>query len=288
MKTKKELKTEIAKERTRERAVPDEHIDRATEDRGIAAENPFAIYDSPEAHRPGISALDNIRHLAHRHKKVLYLILISSILLSILQPLGPRSMASAEGILIAYFDRSKGDSGDWVYEISSEPTSEEVHRSLFQALGEFTWGGLGFKEISKSEESFQLYVADQMATDVLVRAAMQEGLLNDPKNKLIIENAVRKAVADIYLFAKIDGTHRDFRPKVDAGEIRAALQTINNLELLNKADLNEKRVWVEYMLNLQKRERISGVIAEERRQIVSQLRGSMGYRVRSSKIDQPE
>lgn len=167
----------------------------------LRVENPDAIYQDPPKETPS----SRFRAFANRSKTLMYGIVLVAMAGGIAASM--RSVTGLDGRLESYFQRFAGKPPGGGYQVAASQVDESELR-LSHAIHERLAGPVDYR----------LFVQEQFETDLVLRAALDEGMLSTPEAAMILETALRRAAADYYMRKKYSA---DLAPRqVTAGEAK--------------------------------------------------------------------
>lgn len=150
----------------------------------LEVENPSALYDDP----PRETSSDRFRFFARSSKRLIFGVLLIAMTAGIAGAL--TQTPSYDRLLEGYFAMRQGpDSSGYLAASAHISAAElkanyETHRRLLGSV------------------DYNAFAAEQFETDILLRAALDEGLLSSPEAKVILESALRRAAAQYYIRKK--------------------------------------------------------------------------------------
>ena len=178
----------------------------------INPENPHALYTDGGISGPPGTKWERWRHLAFRWKGLIYAILLGSIVLVIVASI-KTDRSSFQTMIEKYFAyQGNGDlNGDWSYTVENHVFDQSTLNARYPVLARYTYGATGSRGIIDNKEYFGQFIQDEYETDMLVYAAMAQGVYADPEAKVILERALRKAAAEYYIYTRIRTLMPDLR-----------------------------------------------------------------------------
>lgn len=154
----------------------------------IRVEDPGALYEEP----PSQTSYGRFRSFALGSKRIIYAIVLVAMVGGIAASM--RSVTGFEGRLESYFQRFTGKLPPSGYQIAASEIDESELRSNFEIHKRL----LGPLE-------YTTFVREQFETDLVLRAALDEGLLSSPEAAMVLETALRRAAAEYYIRKKFSG-----------------------------------------------------------------------------------
>jgi hypothetical protein len=157
----------------------------------IRVENPHALYEEPPAdpHFNAETRAGRFRLFAHRNKRIIYAVVLLAIVLGFAA--GFRTTPGFESTLESYFNRFHASMPDAAYQVAGAHVDKAHLRAVYESHKRL----LGAVDYSA-------FAQEQFETDLVLRAALDEGMLSSPEASLILESALRRAAADYYLRKK--------------------------------------------------------------------------------------
>lgn len=239
--------------------------------------DPLALYKEHSFDTPPTGSFEKFRRFALTTKGAVYALLLLSIVLPMAIILKDRSPDSPEQIVRNYFGRFSSASSNSVYSIGPVHISAQHIERLHGAVVRFTIGPGGATEYMSDANNNALFARDQFETDLLVNAALTEGVLKSEDARLVIENSLRHAIADYYLYSRLSTEQSDFRIVVPREEILDMYE--KNREFYSKQGLSrsESLLVIERSLYQVRRDALNLQILRARQEIIETLKDRAGY-----------
>lgn len=249
----------------------------------FSPEDPLALYREHHFQGPPATRFEAFRRFAVRSRRFVYGLLLAGIVGPILLMMTSRQPESAEEILLSYFNRASTlNESSPLYSIGEARFAENQLRRLFGAVLKFTWGEKGSADGAKDQVVFDQFAREQYETDLLVSAALKEGTLRSAEARLILENAVRHAAADYYLYRQMASADSNFRITVPREEVLAVYA--KNKEFYTRHGVDEAAALplVEHSLAEVRRAEMNRILVRVRQQLVAELRDRSGSTYKGS------
>jgi len=242
-------------------------------------ENPENLYRDP----PDPSEAENhsrLHFLAQRHKRKIYALLLLAMSAVVFSFAFSRESQFFENFTRDYFNRHANEQHTMEYQIDGYHFDEISMRAAYAVLLDYTYGATGSKALINDGRRYSDFVREQSETDLLVYAALQEGVLSRPEARLALENHLRQAIANYYLFVKIRTPDSDFRVSVSEQEIEK--QYAANRKYYDQLGLTpeQTRQLVQKAILGARREGMQEDFLKKRAQLLQRLKETAGYRLR--------
>ncbi len=260
-------------------SIENEEPDAAVEERELNPENPQGLYEDPRFSGPPTTAFGRFQRWSHRHKRAIYAAFFLAIILSFVVVMRQDDGASAREAVEAYFSRFAGETDGWQYNIERYYIDKVHLNNLYPVLAKLTYGDAGAQSLLGDRELYESYVREQYETDLMAFAALQERVLNEREAKMFMENALRQAAADYYLYKRVGTEATDFRVNVTDAEAREYYG--RNKDFYDASGLNEAASLqvIKNTLAGLRRDQLRQQLAVERSRIVGQLKDRIGPRM---------
>ncbi|MBL8021783.1 MAG: hypothetical protein JNM27_19070 [Leptospirales bacterium] len=252
-------------------------------DSGITAENPAALYENVMFPHPPQTLYEALQQWSHRHKRKLYALLLLTIVSSLFVGLRSSTPDSPEKLMRQYFGRFNGHADDWQYSIEGFHFTRAHLDALFPVIARFTLGHRGALETLRDKSTRELFARDQFETDLLVYAAMQEGILDQADAKSVLENSMRHAIADYYVQKKLESGNADYRGSVGDAEALAYYEKNQELYAKNGVAKAPAIEMIRTILSSLKRETHRQQMRVDRAKLIQVLQERFGPRFREGK-----
>ncbi len=192
----------------------------AREEEILNAEDPTALYRELRFDHPAVTFYDRLSRFAHANKRIIYALLLFAIVVPVVAALRSTRPASVQHTAEQYFARFQANEPG-TYSIGSSNFSAQYIEGLFDAVAASSLGPAGMRQIRTDSDAYARFVKDQFETDLLVHAALREGVLESPQSAYVIENAMRHAIADYYVSARAMQPSTNLRITVTDEEVRS-------------------------------------------------------------------
>ena len=257
----------------------DADLEQDAEESELNPENPLGMYEDPRFSGPPQSAFESFQRFAHRHKRAIYATFFLAIILSFVVIMRGSGGANARDAVEQYFARFAGQSDDWQYNIDRFFIGKIHLNNLYPVLAKITYGDGGAKTLLNDRDLYDSFVREQYETDLLAFAALQENVLNESEARLFMENSLRQAAADYYLYKKVGTEATDFRVNISDAEAREYYN--RNREFYKNSGLDEAAAMgvIKNTLAGLRRDQMRQQLAVARAQLVSRLKDRFGPRM---------
>lgn len=247
----------------------------------LQPEDPMGFYTDPREIEKTESDWGNWRHWAHVHKRKIYAAFLITIVGSFVYSMIDYQANAFRSMATAYFDKFRSQTDEWVYAIGPYYFDENHLATQYSILTRYTWGDRGAEPLKNDRDMYSEYLKDQLETDLLVNAALADDkILNDIEARIILENKMRHAIAEYYLFTLIRNENSDFRIQVTDQEIddhyRQFKQYYSSLNL----DAERARPVIRQTLTNLKQDAVRNQLVTIRNRVVNELKDGAGYRVK--------
>ncbi|MEQ9366214.1 MAG: hypothetical protein RIF32_18380 [Leptospirales bacterium] len=243
-------------------------------------ENPHGLYEDPRFSGPPTTAFGKFQRWSHRHKRAIYAAFFLAIILSFVVVMRDSSGSSPREAIEDYFSRFAGETTeDWQYNIERFYVGKAHLNNLYPVLAKMTYGDAGARPLLNDRDLYQSFVREQYETDLLAFAALQERVLNDAEAKLFMENSLRQAAADYYLYKRVGTEATDFRVNVSDAQAREYYG--RNKAFYEGSGLEEAAALqiIKNTLAGLRRDQMRQQLAVERSRLVGQLKDRFGPRM---------
>jgi len=243
-------------------------------------ENPNAVYSAPVYLEPPDTVWERFRRWSHGKKRVVYALFLVAIVSTLVLMTRDSDVRSLSSFAQSYFNRFTKETDDWAYSIGNYHINERELNARFPVLLRYTWGARGASAVKNDAAAYRRYLRDQLETDLLVHAALREGALDSPEARIVLENGVRRLIAEYYLYTRIRNKNSDFRVNVDQSEIEQ--HYAKNKEFYASRGLERRAALaaIEKTMLEFRRERLRNRLFRLKMKVIDELRDSAGYRVR--------
>lgn len=251
----------------------------AAEPEELNPENPHGMYDSPRFSGPPKTTFERFQRWAHRHKRAIYAVFFLAIILSFVVVMRGSGDSRPDSIVDAYFARFAGPDENWQYQIERYNVGKAHLNNLFPVLAKLSYGDAGAQAVLNDKDTFDSFVREQYETDLLLFAAIQSGMLNDAEARMFMENAVRQAAADYYLYKQVGTEQTDFR--VNISDAQALAYYNQNQAYYESTGLERGQALgvIKNTLAGLRRDQLRQQLAIERNRIVGALKDQIGPRL---------
>jgi len=247
----------------------------------LQPEDPMGFYTEPREVEKTDSDWGSWRHWAHSHKRKIYAAFFITIVGSFVYSMIDYKANAFRSMATAYFDKFRSQTDEWVYAIGPFYFDENYLASQYSVLTRYTWGNRGAEPLKNDRDMYAEYLKDQLETDLLVNAAMADDkILNHPEARIILENKLRHAIAEYYLFTMIRNKNSDFRIQVTDQEINDHYSQFKQYYSSLKLDKERARPVIRQTLTNLKQDAVRSQLVGIRNKIVNQLKDGSGYRVK--------
>ncbi|HMU83225.1 MAG TPA: hypothetical protein PKE49_08645 [Leptospiraceae bacterium] len=213
-------------------------MDQSQTEEILSPEDPTAIYREVTFTGPAVTFYDRLARAAHANKRKIYFLMLCAIVVPIFLGLRSTRPLTASRIATDYFDRFRTGESNGVYSVAGATFGQDHLRHLFDAVGSTTLGPAGLRQLDGNSAAYTAYVRDQFETDLLVHAALQEGVLDSPQASFFIENSMRHSMADYYLLTRIMRPDTNLRVVVSDQAVQSYYE--KNREQYAKSGLPQK------------------------------------------------
>ncbi|MCB1317517.1 MAG: hypothetical protein KDK27_16250 [Leptospiraceae bacterium] len=277
-----ENENEKKKRRSVNRELPaaTDSDDSDAEQEDVPVEDPHAMYSDPYFHGEADSAWEKFRRFAHNHKRKVYFVFLIGLVLSFVVIMRNPEPENLRGWAENYFARFNDPANDWKYNIAQYYVDRQHLSLLYPILARYTWGDAGAEPLLNNGELYDQFVRDQYETDLLVYAALREEILQTPEASYILENAMRHAIAEYYLYTRIRSDDNNFRVEVDDREALEFYERNEELYADNGLGKNANIQLIKNTLAGIRRDQIRQQLAGQRSAVLEQLKEAIGPRLR--------
>lgn len=272
---KKTTKKETANE-TDEMNEPEND---SQESQDLNPENPHGLYEDPRFSGPPASTFERFQRWSHRHKRAIYAAFFLAIILSFVVVMRGNSGSDPRDALSNYFGRFGGETEDWQYQIDRYYIGKMHLNNLYPVLAKLTYGDGGARSVLNDRDVYNSFVREQYETDLLAFAALQENTLANPEARMFLENSLRQAAADYYLYKQVGTNETDFRVNVSDAE---ALQYYDRNKAYYESTGLDKTAALGVIKNTLaglRRDQMRQQLAIERSRVVAALKDRIGPRL---------
>jgi hypothetical protein len=253
--------------------------DAQPEEEHLNPEDPLAMYDEPPPRTaPAHSRWDAFRLWSHRHKRKIYLLFFVSLAIGIYLSLRSGGPGDLGGVLRDYFARFQGEREGWSYAIGEYFVGQDHLALVYPVIAKYRLGENGAAAAMQDPALYRRFIEEQYQVDALVYAAMRENAIHTPEARVILEDAVRRAVADYYVYSRIPGDSSDFRIEVTDAEVREFYE--RNKEIYEKSgDPDTALVAIRATLYNLKRDQLRQKLATYQQKVFEDVRNRYGPRI---------
>ena len=263
----------------------------------LQPENPAALYEEarPEDFAgPPKSAWDRFRRLALRSRRLVYGVFAVAMVAAIVLWVRANRVPTAADLtpyIESYFERDDQLGAEAHYRVEQYGPARSRLEKLHEIMLIGSLGERGARAVLDDPErkaaSLHGFLLQEYETDLLAYAALKEGLLKNREARVLIENAVRQAVADLYVRDHVDGPGLDLRIQVPEDRVDALYAAGREYYSGVGLDEEEARAAIRALLAQQLREERKAVIAAARRQLITDLEQQL-YTVRPPAPESPQ
>ena len=246
----------------------------------IQVENPANMYDDPVYTGPRKTRWDSFRAWSHGNKRVIFLLLLFAIGGSIAMLNRASAPENMSAIIKAYFARFTDPKKEWGYSTGTYYIQSAHLKQQFQALSAYTYGPRGGREMAKNPLAYHNYVNQELETDLMVEAALREGVLNTEKARQILEHGVRKLVADYYLSTKLYNNNSDFRVRVTDKEVEEFYEKNKASYVAKSISRAQALPAIRLTLEEVEKSRLRSRLVNTRAGLIKVLKDSSGYKIK--------
>ncbi len=247
----------------------------------LSPEDPMGLYADPHTVEKTDSGWGEWQSWAHTNKRKIYAAFFITIVGSFVYSMVSYQSNEFRSMATAYFDKFRSDTDEWVYAIGPYYFDENYLASQYSVLTRYTWGDRGAAPMKNDRNLYAEYLKDQLETDLLVNAALaDEKILNAPEARLILENKMRHAIAEYYLFTVIRNENSDFRIQVTEAEIDDHYKQFKQYYASLNLDAERARPVIRQTLTNLKQDALRNQLTGVRNRIVNELKDGAGYRVK--------
>ena len=204
--TKKKAAKSTAKKKgvrgsSRSQKSADENLDYAEgeEEQELDPRDPFGPYSDPVPKRSN-TFFEEFRVWMHSAKGWLYGLLLIAIAGPLFYMLGTLRSPSHEELLEYYFNSGKASSseGSPVYTVGQFHRSSDNLLRTANTIRKFTFGDQA-PDLRADTEEYTSFAESQYEIDLLAKAALDRGLLDNADFRIFLENSMRESVARAYV-----------------------------------------------------------------------------------------
>ncbi|MCR9145504.1 MAG: hypothetical protein NXI24_24910 [bacterium] len=242
-------------------------------------ENPHGLYEEPQFSGPPTTYFERFRRWSHRNKRWIYTAFVAAIMLSFVVIIQDKETSNPREVVDAYFGRFAVEIEDWQYNIERYYIDKGHLNNLYPVLAKLTYGEAGARPLLNDRELYESFIREQYEVDLLAFAALREQTLNNAEARLFLENSLRQAAADYYLFKQVGTEATDFRVNVTDAEAREYYG--RNKEFYASSGLNEQASLqiIKNTLAGLRRDQMRQQLAVERSRLVARLKDRFGPRL---------
>lgn len=247
----------------------------------LQPEDPMGMYVEPNSVERTDTDWGAWRHWAHRNKRTIYAVFAVTIIGSFVYTMIGYEANPYRNIATSYFDRFRSATDDWVYAIGPFQVDENQLAARYSVLTRYTWGDRGAVPLKNDRDMYAGFLNDQLETDLLVNAALADTkLLDSPEARIILENSLRHAIAEYYLFSLIRTEESDFRVEVTQGEVDEHYNRFRQYYTSLNLDKERATPVIRRTLTNLKQDAVRGELGRVRQEVIDRLKDSSGYRVK--------
>ena len=150
-----------------------------------------------------ISRYQRFRAWSLRNQRLISVVFLASVLLTLFGGFFPGDRDhNLAGFVRSYFARFHDRSADRAYSFRDAYVSNDHLRAAFAALSRLHNDAEPARSLIQNSNEYALFVRRRYETDLLAFAALEDGALNDPEARLVLEHAFLTAIADFYVRKK--------------------------------------------------------------------------------------
>ncbi len=248
----------------------------------LSPEDPLALYREYRFAGKPETRTEAFRRFAIRNRRAVYSLLLAGVVLPFVWMMTTRQPESPEELIRSYFARVSSADEATAYAIGDARVTARHVRQLYQAVLKFTWGQKGADDAAGENQLFEAFVREQFETDLLVNAALKEGRFRSTDARLILENAVRHAAADYYLYTRIAAADSNFRIRIPREQVLSVYE--KNKEFYARQGFNKAAALpvIEQSIVDVKRAEMALVLSRAREQVLADLKDRSGTTVQGS------
>lgn len=214
---------------------------------------------------------------SRRNKGFVFALILASMALSILG-LRPRPN-TVEAALQGYFDSRQAQTAEWQYEVGGAFVEGGELAANFPLMAQMRLGKAGAAPIVADREALQRWSREQYHTDLLAYAALREGMLHNPAGRLWMEQALRRAAAELYLRQQMETPDLNLRIDATPAESLAYIRARSGDPAL-RGEAAAVQAAVGAMLSATRRDSVNAAAARARDSTLILLRDRYGPRWR--------
>lgn len=243
-------------------------------------ENHRAFYSNAEFVGEAESRLEKFRRWSHRKKRWVFALFLLVLVGGASQFYKKSSPRSPEDLVRGYFNRFLHETDRWVYRVDRYYIDEQHLHRQYPILARYTWGEQGARELIENGDLYRDYLREQLNTDLLVYGALKEGVLNSEEGRLILENGLRRLIAEYYLYTKIKSKTTDYRTGTSPAEAERFYK--KNKKFYERRNLNKTQALAAIGRTLTdlKQQKLREDLEVRRKKLLDSLRDGAGYQVR--------
>ena len=250
----------------------EQNFDAKTE---LHPENMAALYEDPPRSRS-----ERFRFWSLRNKRLVYGVLLLGLVAGFILLAWKDEPVAPEDYARDYFARFGVQKEDWAYKIGSFFITDAHLNRQYPLLLAYSMGRDRAATMKSDGRLFRGYLREQLETDLFVHAALREGILRNPEAGLILENGMRKLIAEYYLYSKLKGVIGEFVPGMTKAEVKSHYEKNRAFYEKNGLDQTRGMAAAHESLFRVKREKILFRMKTLRAGILNRLRDREGYRVK--------
>lgn len=244
--------------------------------------DPNALYREHVFSGEADTKWERFRRWSHKNKGKIYFVLLLSIMSSLGLSMIDRQPAHLNDYIRNYLARFSVTTPQWAYSIGPYQFGIDSLKSTYAILARYTFGGVGGAEAMKDGAAFEDFLREQFETDLFVNAALEEGLLDKPDAKVVLENAVRHAIAEYYIYARAIPPESNLRIKVTKEEVEDLYQ--RSRESYDRSGMDRNRIYrvIEKTIYDLKRQEQIDAVNRLRAQLIERLKDRSGYQYKGA------
>lgn len=265
--------------KTKKASPEDASEEELEQDSELNPENPHGLYDNPRFSGPPTTMFERFQRWSHRHKRAIYATFFLAIILSFVVVMRSDNSSNPREAVESYFNRFAGESDDWQYNIERYYVGKGHLNNLYPVLAKLTYGDAGARPLLNDQDVYASFIREQYETDLLAFAALQEQILNDPEARLFLENSLRQAAADYYLYKQVGTEATDFRVDISDAEAREYYDRNKSFYESSGLDQAASMQIIKNTLAGLRRDQMRQQLAVARTRVVGQLKDRFGPRL---------
>lgn len=185
-------------------------------------------------------------------------------------------------IFNGYFREAGNINTDIYYRIGNNQYSKKYLNNLYKTVLDFGYGPHGAKRHLAGKAERQAFLRDSLGTDLLVKKALDQGLLNDPECSLLLTNALRHTLSEYYVYKMVTNEFRDFEMPVKKPEILQFYQKHKKTYQKKKIPQEAALKSIQQNLNEMRKQEAFSFIRQQRKNYIKKLKNIMKVDISSN------